>query len=160
MDGEQVDSTLSPSDRDSEVVLLTNKRVIHLNGNSRDRLATFASLEDIDAVEIKAEPRGSSGLIWAALAFLVAIALYAAIDHPLGRIVAPIAVAVMGLYLVIDHVTARGRPLVVFSAGSSQVRCGLTTEQAADDIHGFVNRLFQLKEQNGRSAHYRRFLSL
>ena len=152
MEGERIDSALrlggdGNSGGEPQVMLLTDRRVIHLQGNGKTRKAVFASIQDIDAVEIGAEHEGSSAFIWAALAFIVAIFLYIVIDQSFARIAAPIAVGLMGLYLIVDQFLSSGKPFVVFKAGTSQLQCDLTGDPSASDIYPFINRLFQLKER-------------
>ena len=117
--------------------------------------AVFASIQDIEAVEFGVEQDGRGAFIWAALAFLVAILLYIVIDHSIGRIAAAGTVALLGVYLVVDQLTTSGRPVVIFKAGSTQLRCDLETEGASEDAYTFINRLFQLKLENGPDGSHR-----
>ena len=71
IDGERIDSTLDLRDGAveegapaPEVVVLTDRRVIHLSANGRRRSAMFVSLKDVEAVEIASERTGYGGFIW------------------------------------------------------------------------------------------------
>ena len=165
MDGERIDSAFNlagehsgDSNGTSGVMLLTDQRVIHLQGKDKHLKAVFASIQDIDAVEITAEHEGNAAFVWGALAFLVAILLFFVIDHPLGKAAAPLTVALMGLYLIVDRVTSSGRPLVIFKMGSSHVECDLRRDRESSDIYAFINRLFQLKAERAsyvsRASHF------
>ena len=152
IDGERVDTALNLREGQEgedaaapNVVLLTDRRVIHLNVNGRTRKAVFASLQDVEAVEIAGERRGYGGFIWAGMAFVVAIMLWRVWDHPVGSFLAAVAVAMMGVYLIVDHLLTPGVTSATFKAGSSQLRFGIDGPQASAEVYAFVNRLFELK---------------
>lgn len=154
MEGERVDSSLNLSDggigdSGADVMLLTDKRIIHLHGDGRSRNASFASIQDIDAVETSSQAEGRSGYIWGAMAFAVAVLLYVVIDHPVGRIAAAVIVALMGVYLVADQLMEPAKRSVIFKAASSQLGCSLGSECPSGDVYAFINRVFELKEENG-----------
>ena len=154
IDGETIDSAL-PIGRTSgdnpEVVLLTDRRVIYIRGNGSHRKATFASIHDVEAVEITQEREGGGAFIWAGLAFVVAVLLYIVVDQAFTRIAASIVVAMMGVYLLVDQLFMPGKPLLIFKAGSSQVQFGLKGEPSSPEVYEFINRLFRLKEANSPS---------
>ena len=160
IEGERLDSALDLRKRHSgvfadgpAVMLLTDQRIIHLHGNGKGRQAVFASIRDIDTVEIAAEQEGHAAYVWAGLAFIVAIFLYYVLaEYSTFRILGSIAVAAMGVYLIADHLAGPGRPLLVFKAGASQVRCGLNSDHASAEVYTFINRIFQLKEKYDRRA--------
>ena len=155
MAGERIDTALDLAGDGSEdmgdaadLVLLTDKRVIHLHGNGRNRRAVIVSIQDIHAVEIGSVKEGSGASVWATLGFIVAILLYVVIDHSVFRVAAPVAVALLALYLIFDQLFSPGKPLVLFNAGMSQLRCELKSRQASSEIYPFITRLFQLKGEN------------
>ena len=161
IDGERIDSAMDLSKDGNtnsgdgpDVMLLTDRRVIHLHGIGKRRNAVFASIQDIDGVEISVEREGTGAFLWAGLAFLVAITLFFAIDHAVGRVLALTTVALMGAYLIVDHRTAVGTPVVIFKAGSSQLECTLKSDGASSDIYVFINRLYQLKDENSRARRF------
>ena len=162
IEGERIDSALDLSkdgSRESvnspEVMLLTDRRVIHLHGSGKRRNASFASIQDINGVELTVERQGTGAFIWAGLAFVVAILLYFALkDHSVWRVVAPITVALMGAYLIVDQRVDSGAPVVTFKAGSSQLQCTLQNDGASSDVYTFINRLYQLKEDNTRGRRF------
>ena len=70
MVGERIDSGLNlqngvgqVSDGDPDVILLTDKRVIHLQARGRRRSAAFVSLQDVESVEITSEREGFGAFI-------------------------------------------------------------------------------------------------
>ena len=157
LDGETVEAALNlaggsrngPTGQ-PEAMLLTAQRVIHVQGNGKRRRAVFASLHEIDAVEIGYHREGNGAFIWAALALVVAILLYFVIDSTSGSIAAAVIVALMGVYLVVDQVLSPGKSLLVFRAGTSEVRCELKANPSSDDIQAFINQMFQLKADSSR----------
>ena len=156
MEGERLDSALDLRKRNSgvftdgpAVMLLTDQRIIHLHGNGRGRQAVFASIRDVDTAEIATEREGHGVFIWAGLAFIVALFLYFVLaDYSTFRLVGSLAVAAMGVYLIADHLAGPGSSLLVFKAGASQVRCGLSSKRPLEEVYTFINRLFQLKSKD------------
>ena len=161
LDGERLDSTLNldgdagGSSSGDEMVLLTDRRVIHAR-NGRRRKAVFASVQDIDAIEISQEQQGVGAFLWAGLAFLVAIILYLMIDAVLTRTLAAAVVAVMGVYLLVDQLLLPGKPLVIFRAGGVQLEITLRSGEVPADVYAFVNRVFELKDDGGPNGVFAR----
>ena len=159
MDEERLESALVLESEDGQdsaenpaVMLLTDKRVIHINGNGKHRKAVFASVQDVEAVEVAVQKEGNGSFIWAGLAFFVAFFLFFIIDNSLGRVAAPAVVALMGVYLIVDHLTSPGKQLVIFKTASTQLRADLKGDGASKEVYAFINRLFQLKSENGSDA--------
>ena len=159
MDGERVDTVLdlmggdgSRNDSKRRLLLLTDRRVIHLDGKTRNPRAVFALLEDVDAVETGAEDEGPGAFVWAGLAFVAALFLYFVIDNVAGRISGTVAVALLGVYLIGDRMVSSGAPVLVFRAGPAELRCGLRNGRALDDAYPFINRVFELKSDAASPA--------
>lgn len=153
LDGETIEATLELDDEEggtsNEVILLTDRRVMNLNGNPKSLKAAFASIRDVEVVDIAIEREGIGAFVWAGLAFFVAIMLWKVIDHPLGSAAAGLVVAAMGVYLIVDHIMTPGRPVVTFKTGTSEFRADLKSERAVSEVYPFINRLFQLKDDSG-----------
>ena len=160
--GERVALALNAADADDGssaapyAMLLTDQRVIHVQGNGRRRKVKFVSIQDIDSAEVTYEPEGRSAFVWAGLAFVAALFIFLAIGNDIGRIVGAILVALMGIYLLVDRAISSGRPLVVLRAGSSEIRSELTDEDASSNIDDFINRLYELKAEHGLDGGYGR----
>ena len=95
MEGERIDSSITlaiggEGDESPEVLLLTDSRVIHLNGTGKRRTAVFASVDDISTVEIFTERAGMGVYVWSGLSFMVALLLWRVIDNPIGSVAAAI----------------------------------------------------------------------
>ena len=137
IDGEQINTALHLTDDHSDgnstatnVVLLTDKRVIHLNANGRTREVVFASLQDMDTVEIASERRGYGGFVWGALAFLVALLIWRVWDHPVGSVAVAVVIALMGVYLIVDQWLMAKILKATFNAGSSRLQLGISSAHA------------------------------
>ena len=153
IDGEQVDTTLSlraePKDEydtDTDILVLTDRRLIHLIAKGRNREAVFVSLNDVFAVEVSTEhPGGYGGYIWGGVSFLVAILLWQVWNQPVLNVFASGIVGLMGVYLIWDHVMA---PLVLqltVRAGSSQLQMNVHESIDPQRIYDFSNRVFEVK---------------
>lgn len=140
----------SDEDASGTLLLLTDKRVIYLSGEGKRRRAMYASVRDVQAVEIGYHARGSSAYVWAGLAFLAAFFLFFVIENTLGRIVGPVVVAGMGVYLIVDNLLTPNRQFVVFRAAGSQLLVDLDGDGVTEAVNEFIARLFQLKEAPSR----------
>ncbi len=159
LDGEQVDTTLSLRDEprdeydtDTNLLVLTDRRLIHLVAKGRNRETVFVSLDDVFAVEVSTEhPGGYGGYIWGGVSFLVAILLWRVWNQPVLDVVAASIVALMGVYLVWDHLMA---PLVLHTtvrAGSSQLQMNIHKSIDPQRVYDFANRVFEAKARGSQS---------
>lgn len=156
LEGERLDTGLTLGDNGNgggsgQAVFLTDQRVIHLNNNGGSRSAVFVSLHDVEAVEVARQGRGYGGYVWGALSLLVGIMLWQVWDSPTWSPLAGIAVVLIGVYLVVDHIMMPKNLSIKIRAGATDVECGVASEANSEDTGAFVNRLFQLKN-GGRST--------
>jgi hypothetical protein len=160
LDGEQVDMSLSlrdepkdEHDTDTDLLLLTDRRLIHLIAKGRNREAVLVSLDDVSAVEVGTEhPGGYGGYVWGGISFLVAILLWRVWNQPVLDVVAAGVVALMGVYLIWDHMMA---PLVLQAtvrAGSSQLQMNAHQTIEPQRMYDFANRVFEVKARGPRSG--------
>jgi hypothetical protein len=155
LDKERIDTTLDLRDglRGGEAdgtadLFLTDRRLVHLAADGRRRRASFVSIQDITAIDINSERGyGLAAFLWGALALFVAVTLWRVWEHPVGSALAGLAVAGMGAYLVIDRLMSPPKVRAIFRTGNGELRFDIDSPSAARDIHGFVNRLFQLKDE-------------
>lgn len=149
MDGEHVESSLNlnrDGAGDRDVLLLTDRRLIQIGAGSQQRSVSFMAVRDVDSASITTEPRGYGGYIWGVLSLFVAAMLWTIWDHPVGSVVAPIVVVLMGVYLVVDHVLSVGNLVAYFKAGSSVISVKLDEHVPSEELSAFLNRVFELKE--------------
>ncbi|MDA0769814.1 MAG: hypothetical protein O2821_06275 [Chloroflexi bacterium] len=154
LDGERVEMSLdltegSPESLDHDVLLLTDRRLMHLNGGPKNRKASMASVQDILITEMMTENEGISAFIWAGLAFFVGLMLWRVVDHPMGSAAAGIVLALMGIYLIYDRLTSPGKNMLVFKAGVGDMKVEVRNEGATSELNGLILRLFELKDENG-----------
>ncbi len=157
LDGEGVEQVIrlddaSDEDTSGTLLALTDKRVIYLSGQGKRRRAMYASVQDVQAVEIGYHARGSGAYVWAGLAFLAAFFLFFVIENTLGRIAGPVVVAGLGVYLVVDNLLTPNKQFVVFRAAGGQLLVDLDGDGVTDAVNEFIARLFQLKEGPPRES--------
>ena len=159
MHGERVDSTLDLREgmvqhpaTGSSMLFLTNKRLILLDTNGGRRNSAFASVQSLNAIEVVVDRRGIGSYIWAGLALVLAGILVAVIDHPVGSIAAAVAVALMGVYLLVDKLMETRKSVLKIKLGSSEFQCELTGSGATSDVYTFVNRVFQVKDGDQKAS--------
>ena len=163
MEGERIDARLELRDGlaepdDGTYMVLTDRRLIHMHGDGRRGGVSFVALQDVTAIDVRSEREtGLGGYVWGTLALIVAVLLWRTWEEPLWSAVAGLAVAAMGVYLVVDRRLTPPGVLAVFRAGSDVLRFKSNRADAAPDIYGFVNRLFQLKDEGGEGGRPRRF---
>ena len=143
-----VDDVAGSRDGKRNIVLLTDRRVIHIIGAGTNRKTSYAAIDDISAVEITRQSvRGYGAFVWAALAFFVSAMLWRVIENQTLSIAAASIVALMGIYLIVDRLLATGEHALVFKAGGSDIECALKRNADHSEAEALVTRLFELKEQ-------------
>lgn len=155
LDGESVDTTLHligdpDTGRDSKrrLLLLTDRRLIHLDGGTQDYGAVFTSLQDVDAIEIGREPASAGAFAWAAFAFIAALFLYFVLDEQgVWQIVGTVGAALLGAYLIGDRLISSGETFMVLKMGPAELRCALNGNPGLEGAHSFIRRFFELKSE-------------
>ena len=161
MKDEEVQATVGTSEdgipADGDVILLTDRRLIHISGTEVDRRLAAAAIEDIGIVEITRHSAGGYGsFIWAALAFFVSFVLWRfIIDNQTLAIAAAAIVALMGVYLIFDRLTSRGGHILSFKANGADIQCPLPEGGNQAGTEALITRLFELKEQRSNPQHAR-----
>ena len=142
----------SSSNANTNLLVLTDRRIIHLVDNPRERESVFVSLSDVSAVRVEAQrPGRAAGFVWGGISILAAALLWAVWDRPVLDAVAAGVVALMGLYIVWDYITAPHAVQMIISAGSSQMAMGVHESISTQRMNGFANSVFEAKS----NVHYR-----
>ena len=160
MYGERVEMSLDLAEdtldsAGTDVLLLTDRRLMHLNGSRKNRMASMASVQDILMTVISTEKEGIGAFIWAGLSFFVGIMLWQVVNHPLGSAAAGIVLAMMGIYPIYDRLTAPGRNILVFKASGGEMKVQVRNEEALSQVDNFIHRIYELKEERS-PAQYRK----
>lgn len=142
-----------------DVILLTDKRIIHISGTEADRRLAAAAIEDIGIVEIARQSAGGySSYIWAALAFFVSFVLWRfIIDNQTIAIAAAAIVALMGVYLIFDRLTSRGGHILTFKANGAEIQCQLPEGGNQAGTEALITRLFEIKHERNSPQHAQSF---
>ena len=142
----------SSSNANTNLLVLTDRRIIHLVDNPRERESVFVSLSDVSAVRVESQrPGRAAGFVWGGISILAAALLWAVWDRPVLDAVAAGVVALMGLYIVWDYITAPHAVQMIISAGSSQMAMGVHESISTQRMNGFANSVFEAKS----NVHYR-----
>lgn len=149
MNGEHTESSLNlnrDGAKSRNILILTNRRLIQIGQVSRQRSVSFVAISGVDSVIIEAERRGYRGYIWGVLSLFIAAILWTNWNQPIGSVIVPIMVILMGIYLVIDHILSVRNLVVSFKVGSSVINAKLDEHIPSEKLTTFVNRIFELKE--------------
>ena len=154
LDGERVEMSLDLTDgsleaTDQEVLVLTDRRLLHLGGSRRNRMVSMAAVPDIGMMQMTNEKEGVGPFIWAALAFFVGIMLWQVVDHAVGGPAAGIVLFLMGVYLIYDRLTSPGKNILVFKSGVGEIKVEVRNEDVWSEIDSLAHRLFRLKDEGG-----------
>ena len=154
-DGEDVVFTIdktgeggNPASRRPEALLLTGRRLIHLAGSGKRRQSMMIPLRSLDSAQVISFKGGASAYVWAGLAAVLSVVLYAVIDNLAGRILAPMAVIGMGAYLVVNHLTDTGQPSAVFRAGESEIRWLFDAPDGANEAYALISAIHATAARN------------
>ena len=158
LDGERVSARLNSNDQGGRrssstpgALLLTTNRVIHITGEESRRQTTMVSIQDVESVSVRLIfPEGIGPYVWAALSVVMALILYSYMEHSLARIAVPLVVLTMGAYLIVDRLTARGRPTAIIKARDAEIHWPFDHDKESKQVYEFINSLYRAK----RSSQY------
>ena len=158
LDGERAETTLSLSDDPkgkrraaTDVLVLTDRRLIHLLDDGRARQTVFVWLADIIAVRVGTERTGGvGGYVWGILSIIAAILVWRVWNQPVLDAVAAGVLLLMGAYLVWDRLNTPPLFQIAISAGGSQMTMNVHRSVPPELVQTFVNRLFETKARKLR----------
>ena len=162
MAGEEVQESLgadegeSPKSANRSMLLLTDRRIIHISGSGSNLKTSYAAIDDVSVAEITRQSVGGYGaFIWAVLAFFVAAMLWRVIENQTLSIVAAAIVALMGIYLIVDRLLSRGEHALVFKAGGAEIQCALKGDGDQANAESLIARMFELKDERSKPQYAR-----
>ena len=154
MPGESAVARVGVDSGNGDVLMLTDRRLIHVIGFESKKRISFAAIEDIATVELTDQPSSGYGaFVWAGLAFLVAVMLWRVIDSQWVSVGAAIVVALMGVYLIADRLLSKGEHILVFKAGGGEIRVDLNRGMRQCEAERLATKLFELKEERTSSRY-------
>ena len=155
VEGERVDRIVSAnsagdrgSDSNGAMLVLTTGRLIHIRGGDKASRVAIVSVDDVDSVEVLPVSEGIGAYLWAGLAAVLSLVLYETIDHNIVRIVVPIAVLLMGAYLLVNRLMDSGQPTAVFRTSASSIAWPFDEDAQLQEIHELVSRLYVMKARS------------
>ena len=159
LDGERAETTLSLSDDSkgrrrtaTDMLVLTDRRLIHLLDDGRGRQTVFVWLADIIAVRVGTERTGGvGGYVWGVLSIIAAILVWSVWNQPVLDVVAAGVLLLMGAYLVWDRLNTPPLFQMAISAGGSQMTMNVHQSVPTELVYAFTNRLFETKARSARS---------
>ena len=131
---------------DADLLVLTDRRLIHLVYNASERESAFVSLSAVSAVRMDARrPGRTAGFVWGGISLVAAALLWAVWDQPVLDVAAAGTVVLMGLYILLDYVMAPHVVQMTISAGLSQMTMGVHGSISTQRMNDFANRVFEAK---------------
>ena len=131
---------------------LTTNRVIHITGEEGRRQTTMISVQDVESVSVRLIfPEGIGPYVWAALSVVMSLILFSYIEHSIARIAVPLIVLAMGAYLIVDRLTARGRPTAIIRARDAAIHWPFDNDKESKQVYEFINSLYRMKRESAYS---------
>ena len=150
MDGESIDRSISKTSRDGgtfgkreESLLLTNNRIIHISGDGTEVL--MASVDDVDSVEFVVINEGYGAFVWAGLSVILSVALYQILENEIARVIVPLMVLGMGVYLIVNRLFFSGSSAAVFRTGGSAITWPFQSDDESREVREFIKGLYRMK---------------
>ena len=156
LDGERVSANLNAGDQGGRryssehgTLLLTTNRVIHITGEESRRQTTIISVQDVESVSVRLIfSEGIGPYVWAALSVVLSLVLFSYIEHSIARIAVPLIVLAMGAYLIVDRLTAHGRPTAIIKARDAEIHWSFDHDKESKQVYEFINSLYSAKRRS------------
>ncbi len=152
MDGERIDRSISAapqsgrsSSSGDDSLLLTNSRIIRISGTGGGTEVVMASVDDVDSVEFIMINEGYGAFIWAGLSVILSIALFSILENQITRVIVPLMVLGMGVFLIVNRLFNSGGPAAVFRFGGSAITWPFESEDESLEIRDFISGLYRMK---------------
>jgi hypothetical protein len=133
-------------------LVLTESQVVYVSVNSHERSTSMVAVRDVTVAKVESERHGPSAYFWGVLAVILGFLLTQVIENQVGSIVAGVAVAAMGVYLIADKIFSPMTSVVLFLSDSSdgenkKLRCDLRGGKASSDVYDFIALVHARKEE-------------
>ena len=145
MEGERVDRTISTASRDGnssrgreESLLLTNSRIIYTSGAGDGTEVLMASVDDVDLVEFIVINEGYGAFVWAGLSVILSVALFGILENEIARVIVPLMVLGMGIYLIVNRLFLSGGTAAVFHTGASAITWAFQSDDESQEVRDFI----------------------
>ena len=139
---------------DSELVLLTTRRVFYLTRSGMGHQILVANLEDADVLQVSSAGRnlttlmiGVAGLLGGVLGWTLLPETFSLAQWVSG------ALAAIGTLLLLLFLIMPEQGSLVFKTGATEIRMEFRTRRASRQASTLVNRFFALKEDRWRERH-------
>ncbi len=130
----------------TNLVILTNQRIIHTNQPTMDCNFNSAWIKEVDSIDIVSDRNIILGISWGILSFIVAILLLQAWNNVIAAAITSTAMVVIGIYMIIDRIFLANTYKVTIKSNTEKFLIKLTSIEAYEKMLSLVNRLFELKD--------------
>ena len=153
INNEHVESYLDLLDNGSQtdsiktnLVILTNQRIIHTNQPTMDRRFNSMLIKEIDSIDVVSDRNIILGISWGVLSFIVAILLLQAWNNVIAAAITSTAMVLIGTYMIIDRIFLANTYKMTIKSNTEKFEINLTSIETYEKMRSLVNRLFELKD--------------
>jgi hypothetical protein len=155
LDGERVLASLDlreglqiPHAVTPDSLVLTESRVVYVSVGGHENVTSVVAVRDVAVATVESERHGPSAYVWGVLAIILGFLLSQVIDNQVGSIVAGLAVAAMGVYLIADKIWSPVvSAVIVVPSKENGLRCELRGRRAKTDVYEFIASVYARKEE-------------
>lgn len=142
-EGLQIPHTLTP-----DSLVLTESRVVYVSVGGHENVTSVVAVRDVAVARVESERHGPSAYVWGVLAIILGFLLSQVIDNQVGSIVAGLAVAAMGVYLIADKIWSPVvTAVIVVPSEENGLRCEIRGRRAKTDVYEFIASVYARKEE-------------
>ena len=165
LEGEWVEERFVPYDglvpdtpHKGELLVLTNHRVISFIQSNGRKETTFAPLDEMKGVSVKASTRGLKNLSQGLVMIIIGILAYFSIGYILDSVTIAsalgAAIIFVGVLFIVRYFFWEEEGVIIFQGGSWELSFPYKSNMAGACVYNLVNRFFQLKlDTNDHAAH-------
>ena len=105
----------------------------------------MASVDDVDSVEFVVINEGYGAFVWAGLSVILSVALYQILENEIARVIVPLMVLGMGVYLIVNRLFFSGSSAAVFRTGGSAITWPFQSDNESREVREFIKGLYRMK---------------